>query len=156
MNTCDTTFSAGHTLSEQTARQIFDSLPEEGVIVVVTDRDGTRWTSDSEAFARLGLDDASLAEFRARVDDGVEPVVARLGDASIAMAQLTTEHTNCGYVMVIVPGSPGKPAASDVNLLEACMGQIALVARLTESSRQLMKTRIGYYGDPWAQEIPMN
>lgn len=156
MKTCDTTFSAGHTLSEQTARQIFDSLPEEGVIVAVMDRDGTRWTSDSEAFARLGIDDASLAQYRARVDDGVEPVVGRLGDASVAMAQLTTEHTDCGYVMVIVPGSPGKPAASDVNLLEAYIGHIALVAKLTERSGQLMKTRIGCYGDPWAQEGPMN
>ncbi len=156
MDTCDTTFSAGHTLNEQTARQIFDSLPEEGVIVVIMDRDGTRWISDSEAFARLGLDDASLAEFRARVDDGVEPVVARLGDASITMTQLSTDHTNCGHVMVALPRSPGKTGASDVNLLEAYMGQIALVARLTEKSRQLIKARMGYSGDPRAQESPMN
>jgi len=156
MDTGNTTFSAGHTLTEQTARQIFDSLPEEGVIVVVMDRDGTRWTSDSEAFARLGLDDALLAEFRARVDDGVEPVVARLGDTSITMAQLSTEHTNCGYVMVVLSRNPGKPVVSDINLLEAYIGQIALVARLTEKSGQLMKTRMGYYGDPQAQENPMN
>jgi len=156
MNTCDTTFSAGQTLSEQTARQIFDSLPEDGVIVVFIERDGTRWTSDSEAFARLGLDDASLAEFRARVDDGVEPVVTRLGDASITMAQLSTEHTDGGYVMVVVPDGPDKLAASDVSLLEACIGQISLVARLTERSRQLMNTRMGYYGDPRAPESSMN
>lgn len=156
MDTCDTTFSASHTLNEQTARQIFDSLPEEGVIVVIMDHDGTCWTSDSEAFARLNLDDASLAEFRARVDDGVEPVVARLGDASIAMAQLSTDRTNCGYVAVVLPHSPAESAASDLNLLEAYLGQIALVARLTEKSRQLMNARVGYYGDPRAQEYPMN
>ncbi len=156
MDTCNATFSAGHTLTEQTARHIFDSLPEEGVMVVIMDRDGTRWTSDSEAFARLGLDDASLAEYRARVDDGVEPVVVQLGDASITMAQLSTDRTNCGYVMVVLSHNSAKPAASDINLLEAYMGQIALVARLTERSRQLMKTRIGYYADPQAQEAPMN
>ena len=156
METCDTTFSTSLSLNEQTARQVFDTLPEEGVVVAILDRDGSRWLSDSEAFERLGLDEASLAEFRARVDDGVEPVVTRLGDASISMAQLTTGRTNCGYAMVALPRGTGKPCASDVNLLEAYLGQIALVARLTENNRQLMKTRVAYCaGSEW-RDKPMN
>ena len=156
MDTCDTTFSTGLSLNEQTARQVFDVLPEEGVVVVIMDRDGTRWLSDSEAFDRLGLDEALIAELRARVDDGVEPVVTRLGHASIAMAQLTTGHTNCGYAMVVLPRSAGKRGVSDVNLLEACLGQIALIARLTERNRQLMKTRAAYYPGPEWQDKLMN
>ena len=156
MGTCNTTLSASHILNEQTARQIFDVLPEEGVIVALLDRDGTRWTSDSDAFDRLGLDETMLADLRARVDDGVEPVVARLGDTSISMAQLSTEHTNCGYAMVVLPRGSGQAAISDVNLLEAYIAQIALVARLTERNRQLMKARMGYYGSAGSQESPMN
>jgi hypothetical protein len=156
METCDTTFSTGLSLNEQTARQIFDTLPEEGVVVAILDRNGTCWLSDSEAFERLGLDEAAIAEFRARVDDGVEPVVARLGDASISMVQLTTGHTNCGYAMVALPRGTSKPGVSDVNLLEAYLGQIALVARLTEKNRQLMKTRVAYCAGPEWQDKPMN
>lgn len=156
MDICDTAFSAGLTLNEQTARQLFDTLPEEGVIVAIMDRDGTRWLSDSEAFDRLGLDEASIAELRARVDDGVEPVVTRLGDASITMAQLTTEHTNCGYAMVVLPRGIGKPGVSDVNFIEAYLGQITLIARLTEKNRQLMRMRMGYYAGPESQGDPMN
>jgi hypothetical protein len=156
MDACNTTFSASHVLNEQTARQIFDILPEEGVIVAILDRDGTRWTSDSDAFDRVGLDEASLADLRARVDDGVELVVARLGDASVSMAQLSTEHTNCGYAMVVLPRGTAKAAISDVNLLEAYMAQIALVARLTEKNRQLMKARTGYYGGPGSPDSSMN
>lgn len=156
MDTCDTTFSTGLSLNEQTARQVFDTLPEDGVVVAIMDRDGTRWLSDADAFDRLGLDEASIAEFRARVDDGVEPVVARLGDVSLSMSQLTTGHTNCGYVMVILPRGTGKPGVSDANLLEAYLGQIALVARLTEANRQLMKTRVEYYAGPDWADSPMN
>jgi len=156
MDTCDTAFSAALTLNEQTARQLFETLPEEGVLVAIMDHDGTRWLSDSEAFDGLGLDEASIAELRVRVDDGVEPVVARLGDASIAMAQLTTERTNCGYAMVVLPRGTGKPGVSDVSLLEAYLGQIMLIAKLTEKNRQLMKTRMGYYAGAESQGNPMN
>jgi hypothetical protein len=156
MDTCNATFSAGHVLSEQTARQIFDALPEEGVIVAIIGRDGTRWMSDPDAFARLGLDDASIGELRARVDDGVEPVVIRLSDASVMMAQLCTEHTDCGYALVVLPRGTGKPVAPDISLLEVCLGQIALVARLTEENRQLTSLRMGYYASLGSQECPMN
>jgi hypothetical protein len=156
MDTCETTFAAGLSLNEQTAREVFDTLPEEGVVVAIMDRDGTRWLSDSEAFDRLGLDEASMAELRARVDDGVEPVFVRLGDANISIAQLTTGQTDCGYAMVALPRGTGKPGVSDVNLLEAYLGQIALVARLTERNRQLMKTRIGYYAGEGSPDDPMN
>lgn len=156
MDTCNATFSAGHILSEQTAQHVFDALPEEGVIVAIIGRDGTRWTSDPDAFARLGLDDASIAEFRARVDDGVEPVVMRLGDACIMMAQLRTEHTDCGYALVVLPRGTGKLVAPDISLLEACLGQIALVARLTEENGQLISLRLGYYASLGSQESPLN
>jgi len=156
METCDTALTTGLSLNEQTARQVFDTLPEEGVVVAILDRNGTRWLSDPEAFERLGLDEASIAEFRARVDDGVEPVVARLADASVSMVQLTTGHTNCGYAMVALPRSTGKPNVSDVNLLEAYLGQIALIARLTEKNRQLMKTRVAYCSGPEWPDKPMN
>jgi hypothetical protein len=156
MDTCDTTFSGSHMVNEQTARQIFDVLPEEGVIVAIMDRDGTCWTSDSEAFARLGLDEPSLAELRGRVDDGAEPVIVRLGDASVTMAQLTTEQTNCGYAIVALPRSTSRPVISDANLLEAFLGQISLIARLVEKDRLLMKAQIGYLSGLQTDEISMN
>jgi len=156
METCDAAPSAGLSLNEQTARQVFDTLPEDGVVVAILDRGGTRWLSDPEAFEQLGLDEASIEEFRARVDDGVEPVVARLADTSISMAQLTTGHTNCGYAMVALPRGTGKPNVSHINLLEAYLGQIALIAKLTEKNRQLMKTRTAYRGGAEWQDTPMN
>lgn len=67
MDTCDIELSADHTLNEQIALEVFDTLPEQGVIVAIMGCDGTCWSSDSREFARLGLGHASLAQFRARI-----------------------------------------------------------------------------------------
>jgi hypothetical protein len=156
MDACNTTVSASHVLSEQIGRQIFDALPEDGITMVIIGRDGTRWMSDSDAFARLGLDDTMIAELRARVDDGVEPVVMRVNDASIMMAQLRTEHTDCGYALVVLSRGAGKPVAPDISLLETCLGQMTLVARLTEENRQLMSLRMGHDASLGSPQWPLN
>jgi hypothetical protein len=156
MDTCDIELSADHTLNEQIALEVFDALPEQGVIVAIMGCDGTCWSSDSQEFARLGLGHASLAQFRARIDDGVEPVVLRRGDTSVVMAQLTTEHTNCGYVLVALPHCATRPAVPEISLLETLVGQVSVVARLVEKNRLLMKARIAYRVDRGTRENPVN
>ena len=44
-------------LNEQIARQIFDILPEQGPIIVIMDRDGKCWPSDSEEFFKSNVKD---------------------------------------------------------------------------------------------------
>jgi hypothetical protein len=144
MDMCNTESSASDVLSEQVARQVFESLPEQGVIVAIVGPDGTRRPSDPEEFARLGLDESAIAELRVRVDDGAEPVTTRIGDASIAMAQLTGEHVNLGYVIVAVPRYGAKSSGSDISLVEALLGQISLVARLVEKNALLGAAQIEY------------
>jgi hypothetical protein len=144
MDICHAKFSAGNVLSEQVARQVFESLPEQGVIAAIVGPDGSCWQSDSEEFTRLGLNETTMAELRARVDDGVEPVTARVGDASIAMAPLTGEHANLGYAIVAVAHSAAKSLASDAALLEALLGQISLVAKLIEKNGLLVAAQVGY------------
>ncbi|MBN1508324.1 MAG: hypothetical protein JW955_15860 [Sedimentisphaerales bacterium] len=156
MDTCNTTVSAGHVLSEQIGRQVFDALPEDGVVVAIIGRDGTRWASDPDAFARLGLDDATIAGLRARVDDGAEPAIMRLSEASVMMAQLCTRHTDCGYTLVALPRGAGEPVAPDISFLEACLGQITLIARLTEENRQLTSRPLGYSASLGSPQWPMN
>jgi len=103
MDTYDAMFSASYILNERIARQIFEVLPERAPVVAIVDRQGNCWPSDSEEFARVNLDETVLQDLRAKVDDGVEPVVAHLADVSVTAMQLATEQTNCGYVVVALP-----------------------------------------------------
>ena len=62
MDTYESFFSPGGILSEQIARQLFNVLPEENVVIVMIDEDGNSRPSDSERFSKLNLSDAFLTE----------------------------------------------------------------------------------------------
>jgi len=146
MDTYDTMFSASYILNERIARQIFEVLPERAPVVAIVDRQGNCWPSDSEEFARVNLDETILEDLRAKVDDGVEPVVAHLADVTVTAMQLATEQTNCGYVVVALPRTGTKPSAAETDLLETLLSQITLVARLIETNSLLTQARTEPYG----------
>jgi len=145
MDTCDTTFSATHLLNEQIARQVFDALPERGPVVVIMDRDGSYWPSDREEFAKLNLDETLLRGLRAKVDDGAEPVITQVGDASVTIAQLSTDRTNCGYVVIGLARHSPESILANIDLVEALLNQIALIARLIEKSSILIRSHVNHY-----------
>lgn len=145
MDTYDTMFSASYILNEQIARQVFETLPERGPVVAIMDRDGNCWPSNSDEFARLDLSETMLQDVQAKVDDGAEPVLTQVGRRRVAVAQLATEATNCGYILVALsPGEPHGPV-SEIDLLEALLSQITLVARLIEMNNLLVQARMRPY-----------
>jgi hypothetical protein len=145
MDTCDATFSATHLLNEQIAHQVFDVLPERGPILVIMDRDGSTWPSNPEEFATLGLSETLLRDLRAKVDDGAEPFITQVGDASVTIAQLSTDRTHCGYVVVALPRHNPESTLANIDLVEAMLGQITLIARLIEKSSMLTKSHVNHY-----------
>jgi hypothetical protein len=145
MDTCDAMFSATHLLNEQIARQLFEVLPEQGPILAIVDRDGSVWSSDPDEFAKLNLREAHLKELRAKVDDGAEPVLTQVGDTSVTVAQLATDRTNCGYVVLALGRHDPETILTNIDLVEALLGQIALIARLIERGRILTTSHVNHY-----------
>jgi len=146
MDTYDSVFSQSHLLNEQVGRQVFEMLPEQGLIVVIVDKNGTCWPSDSEEFAKLRISEPFLKEICARVDDGAEPVVTQAHEASIVAAQLATDRTDCGYVMIALPRYSPESTLINIDLIEALLSQIALVARLLEKNTLLYELQMKHYG----------
>jgi hypothetical protein len=130
-------FCSEHLLNEQLARQIFEILPEQGPIFVIMDRNGSCWPSDSERFAKSNIDSTFLKELCAKVDDGDEPVVAQLADFGIIAAQLTTERTNCGYIIIVLPQYTPESTLLNIDLIEIVIAQVCLIARLIEKNNHL-------------------
>ncbi len=156
MDACDTVFSAACGLNEQVARQVFEGLPEGGLLLAIIDGDGNCWPSDSEAFSRLGPDEALLDALRARVDDGVDPARAPVGDTMVTVTQLATELTNCGYLVLVEPPRGGEPTRTSQDLAEALFSQIALVARLIEQQSRLSDVQINCYSVYGRRDAPAN
>ena len=145
MDIFDSLSSPGMVLNEQIARQIFDIIPEQGPVVIITDRDGHCWPSDSEKFAGLDLSETFLKQLCAKIDDGDEPVVSQVSDFSIIATQLATEHTDCGYVIIALPQYSPESSLINIDLIEMLLNQFGLIAKLIEKNTQLYELQVRHF-----------
>lgn len=124
-------------LDEQIAQQIFDILPERGPIMIIMDKEGHCWVSNSENFSKLNISESFLRELRAKIDDGVEPIITQVNDCSIIAAQLTTEQTKCEYVIIALPQYSPESTLINIDLIETLLNQAGLIAKLIEKNHHL-------------------
>jgi len=148
MNVYDSLSSPEGVLNEQIARQMFEVLPEKGPIMAIMNREGSLWPSDSEGLCRLKISEAFLKELCAKIDDGDEPVITQSDECSIVAAQLATERTDCGYVIVALPQSSPESTLINTDLIEIMLNQVGLIAKLIEKNNRLyevQKKQCGMY-----------
>lgn len=145
MSMYNSIYSRNCVLNEQIARQVFNVLPEDGPMMVIMDRDGHVWPSDSERFAKLNPDEAVLRRICDKIDDGAEPVVSQIGDYSIVAAQLCTEHNNCGYVILALPQSGPESMMANMDLVEILLSEVGLIAKLIEKNNHLYEQQVNQY-----------
>jgi len=142
MDMYDSLFSPGGVLNEEISRQLFDILPERGPIVVIIDKEGNRWPSHSEKFSELNISESFLRELCDKIDDGAEPVITQVNDFSIIAVQLATEWTNCGYVIIVLPQYSPESTLINIDLIEALLNQIGLIAKLIENNSLLYELQM--------------
>lgn len=145
MNIYESLTSPSFMLNEQVARQVFEVLPEHGPMVLIMDRRGNSWPSNSEEFARLNISEPFLKELCAKIDDGDEPVVTQAEDCSIVAAELATDQNDCGYVIVALPNYTPESTLANIDLIETVLGQFSLIARLIEKNNRLYESQVRHY-----------
>ena len=143
-------------LNEQVARQIFNILPDNGPVVVITDREGNCWPSDSERFSSLNVSETFLRELRDKIDDGAEPIITQVDDVSIVGTQLSTERTNCGYVIIALPQYSPESTLVNTGLIETLLNLISLTAMLIEKNSMLYELQLKHQGLCSQSEITLN
>jgi hypothetical protein len=141
----DSLVSPDCVLIEQIARQIFDFLPEQGPIMVIMDRAGNFLLSNAEEFYKLSIEESFLRELCAKVDDGVEPVITAVKDASVTAAQLVTNRSNCGYLIIILPRYSPESTLANIDLIETLLNQASLIAELIEKNNLLNEHQMKHY-----------
>jgi hypothetical protein len=156
MNLHESLSSAGFMLNEQVARQVFEVLPEHGPILLIIDRDGHNWPSDSEEYAKLNISESFLKDLCAKIDDGAEPVITQINDCSIVAAQLATERNNCGYVIIALPQYGPESTLININLIEILLSQLSLIAKLIEKNNLLYEVQMKHYRLCGQSEVTSN
>ena len=156
MDMYDSLFFPVCALNEQIARQVFDIIPDGGPIIVIMDREGNCWPSDSEKFSELNICDSFLAELCAKIDDGNEPIVTQVDDFSIIATQLVSERTNCGYVIVALPKYNPESTLVNIDLIEILLNQVGLIANLIEKNNLLYELQMKQFSEYSQGELSLN
>ena len=156
MNLHESLSNPSFVLNEQVARQVFDVLPDQGPILLIMDRDGHNWPSDSEEYEKLKIDEQFLKELCAKIDDGSEPVVSQIDGCNIVAAQLATERNNCGYVIIILPKYSPESTLINIDLIEMLFSQLNLIAKLIEKNNLLLGIQMKRYRMCSQSEIALN
>jgi hypothetical protein len=132
-------------LNEQVARQVFEVLPERGPLVLIMDRRGNSWPSDSEEFAKLNISESFLKELCAKIDDGAEPVLTQVNDCSIIATELMTNQSDCGYAMIALPNYSPESTLVNIDLIEMVLNQFSLIVKLIEKNNLLYEVQMKHY-----------
>jgi len=148
--------SPGFMLNEQVARQVFEILPERGPIMLIMDRNGNSWPSDSGEFTKLNINESFLKELCAKIDDGAEPVLTQAKDCSVIAAQLATERSNCGYVIILLPQYGPESTLINIDLIEMLLNQTGLIAKLIEKNNLLYEVQMKQHQLRNKSEIALN
>jgi hypothetical protein len=142
MDIYDSLFTAGCVLNEQIARHVFEIMPDNGPVIVIIDKEGHHWPSDTERFHKLNIGESFLHSLCAKIDDGHEPVITSHGEYSVVVAQLATDRTNCGYVMMAMDNKEQESTLVNFDLIEIILNQIGLIARLIEKNALLYELQM--------------
>ena len=156
MNIYESLSSPGFMLNEQVARQVFETLPEGGPLIMIMDRQGNTWPSNSHGFAELNITESFLREVCAKIDDGAEPVMTQFNECSIVAAQLATDRSNCGYVIIALPKYGPESTLANIDLIEILLYQLSLIARLIEKHNRLYEVQMKHYRIPAESEAALN
>ena len=156
MNMYDSLFSQSSMLNERIARQLFEILPEKGPIMVIVDKDGHCWPSESEKFSKLNISDEFLRDLCSKIDDGTEPLTTSLNDYSIIATQLATQRTKCGYILIALEKASPQAMLANMDLIEILLNQVGLIAELIEKNAMIYELQIKHHTLHSGGESAMN
>ena len=149
-------FSKAFVLNEQIARQIFQTIPEQGPVVMIIDPEGNCWPSDTEAYHKLNIHESFLKEMCGKIDDGAEPLIMNENDCSFVASQLITDKNNCGYIIIALPKFTPESIMANINLIEMLLNQFSLIARLIEKNNHFYEIHAKRYVSDNYENISLN
>lgn len=137
MNIYDTLFSASDMFSEQVARQVFDTIGEDGPFVTIIDESGVCQSSDETRFGEVFDDTAVLNNLLSRIGDGCGPVTACINDCGVIAGQLRVGMGHHGHVIIGLNGYSIDSTVANYDLGEMLLNQINTIASLLDKCNQL-------------------
>jgi hypothetical protein len=118
-------------LLDEIAGRLFELLPEEGLSVILMNRDGRCFSNNDELLLEVLQDKHRLEQIAAAVDDGDDPAIVSIGDYDAAASQLTA-----GYVFLFLKASSSESVSTDMPVIEILLRQTVVIAEMIYSGYQ--------------------
>ena len=149
-------FSKTFVFNEQIASQIFETIPENGPIVLIVDSDANLWPSDTEQFHNLNISETFIKDLCGRIDDGYEPLIAQENGCCLVASQLVTDRSNCGYIIIALPHDTQESILANINLVEMLLNQFSLIAKLIEKNNHFYEVQAKRHTADYFENVCLN
>ena len=118
------------------ARTVFDCFQDSDIILTILDRTGSYVSNKVDVFEQVFSRQELLDNLCGRIDDGCEPLIAQLGDYSVAATGFSANGSFGGYAVMLLPGCNLEKAIGCTDFIEIILSQITLLAdRVVQDSQ---------------------
>ena len=122
---------------EQLVKNLESCLPEDGMDLILIDRNQVSWTSKSETYDRLVEPEPSLiGQMISRINDGDEPAITRVDDGFLLGTHLWTPDFDYGYALIMLWHVNPESLSQSWPVIEMVLNQMRCVAGLTQAQDQ--------------------
>jgi hypothetical protein len=134
--------SSSRTLLEQVGCLLQAEQADFGPFWALLDERGNVCAGDAGRLAEFIPDFEQVRRCCAQVDDGFEPAICPAKDAVAVVGQFCTEHTHCGYMMLVLPGYTLDTAQANIGIIEIALNQLNLLVGMIEKNNQLHQEQL--------------
>lgn len=116
-------------VNEHIAESLVEAIGEDGPLLVVVDRQGNCWSSDTLKFTQV-LSEEVIDQITCRIDDGCDPVISSCEEISFYATELMADQYSCGYLIIVFCGTNEVDILENIELVEGIASLANVVASL--------------------------
>ena len=129
--------SGTETLMAQLQGHLFGMTEPEGPVLILVDSQHQFCLNHPGRAGFLQDDPDILSILCEQIDDGYDPCVYAVEGGAVIGTQLATESTDCGYLLIFMPGYRTDTVQENMDLFEIILAQTQVICHLLEKNNQL-------------------
>ena len=122
----------GPTLFDRISEKLFEALPEEGLELLIVDKEENLHFCQGAKYAKDRVDHRLIERILTLISDSDEPVITQADDCGIVATALAKDAADYGCLIFVLPQYTPDATIANINLLDIILNQAALIADIIE------------------------
>jgi len=134
--------SGTETLMGQLQGHLFGMTEPEGPVLILVNSQRQYSMNHPGRVQFLQEGPEILSAICEQIDDGYDPCVCAVDGGAVIGVQLATEYTDCGYLLIFMPGYQTDTIERNMDLFELVLAQTQVICHLLEKNNQLHQVHL--------------